>query len=218
MLFDRAVTSIGYCHVDRGCKIATHHLPGSNGIARSNENTFFVGSTTRAEVRMLERQSDDSLVVSDVITYGSAFVVGIDLFVLTDVTIVENPMPVDNLSVDGEGAVWAAAFPSSKEVWEHLGDPVRHSCSSTALRIAFTAGNGLTSPGNGYNVDTVSCQGLIPRCKLVDRLCMQPFRSNGTNHIASGTTTVVHDTQRHRLFLSGRVSFSVSASSTLTSF
>jgi arylesterase/paraoxonase len=160
MLFNRAVTSIGYCHVDRGCKIAIHHLPGANGIARSNENTFFVGSTTRAEVRVLERQSDDLLVVSDVITYGSAFMISIGLFVSTDPAITETAMAVDNLSMDGEGAVWAAAFPSGKDLFEHLGDPLRYPSPSIALRIAFTAGDGPASFGKDYSVDMVSCRGL----------------------------------------------------------
>jgi arylesterase/paraoxonase len=172
MLFNRAVTSIGYCHVDHGCKIATHHLPGANGIARSNENTFFVGSTTRAEVRVLERRSDDLLVVSDVITYGSAFMISIGLFVSTDPAIIETAMAVDNLSVDGEGAIWAAAFPNGKDLFDHLRDPFRYLSSSIALRIVVTNGNGPASFEKRYKIDMVSCRGFRPQCRLADKPCM----------------------------------------------
>jgi arylesterase/paraoxonase len=76
MFMDRAVTSVGYCHVDTGCKIAADHLPGANGITRSNSDAdvFYLGSATRPEVRVLERQMDSSLVVTDVIRFGKFFV------------------------------------------------------------------------------------------------------------------------------------------------
>lgn len=72
----KADTHVGYCSVDKGCKIAAGKLPYSNGIARGVDgaaDVFYVASSLRAEVRVLERQADESLVVTDVIKHGSFF-------------------------------------------------------------------------------------------------------------------------------------------------
>jgi arylesterase/paraoxonase len=84
-----ALTSVGYCHIDSGCRIAAGGLRGANGLARRDEDTFFLVSQTRGEVRVLERQADNSLVVTD--------------FVAVD-------LAMDNVSVDKDGVVWAAGL------------------------------------------------------------------------------------------------------------
>jgi arylesterase/paraoxonase len=86
-LLGARLTSVGYCHVDSGCKIAAGGLRGANGLVRKGENMFFVGSQTRGEVRVLERQPDDSLVATDLIAVD---------------------MTMDNLSIDKDGTIWAA--------------------------------------------------------------------------------------------------------------
>jgi arylesterase/paraoxonase len=91
LLLGARLTFVGYCHVDSGCKIAAGGLRGANGLVRKGENAFFVGSQTRGEVRVLERQPDDSLVATDLIA--------------VDVTM-------DNLSIDKDGAIWAAGTSS----------------------------------------------------------------------------------------------------------
>jgi arylesterase/paraoxonase len=66
-----ADTSVGYCHADTGCKTAIGHMQGNNGIVRSRHNdTFYVANCLRGEIRVLERQSDDSLVLDGVIKTG----------------------------------------------------------------------------------------------------------------------------------------------------
>lgn len=63
-------SSVGYCHVGSGCKYALSGLPGSNGIARSRNETIYVTSTTRAELRALRRRPDDTLEVVELIYTG----------------------------------------------------------------------------------------------------------------------------------------------------
>jgi len=60
------VTSVGYCHVEEGCKLATPKIHDANGIASLND-TFYVANSLKASVTVLERQTDNSLVLTDVI-------------------------------------------------------------------------------------------------------------------------------------------------------
>jgi arylesterase/paraoxonase len=63
------VTSVGYCHVDEGCKLATPNIHDANGIASVND-TFYVANSLSGTVTVLERQTDNSLVLTDVISIG----------------------------------------------------------------------------------------------------------------------------------------------------
>ncbi|KAL1743409.1 hypothetical protein HDZ31DRAFT_40997 [Schizophyllum fasciatum] len=156
MFMQKPVTSVGYCHVDHGCKIALDKVPGANGIVRVSDDRFMLGSATRPEVRVLALSPDDTL---SVLSLG-----------LTD-------LPLDNLTIDEDGVVWAAGFPKGAElIQKHIPDPVNNPSASTAVRISCSNGN----------------------C-TIDK----PFESDGSGNIASGTTTVVHDAERKRLFLSG---------------
>jgi hypothetical protein len=65
------VTSVGYCHVDEGCKLATPKIHDANGIASVND-TFYVANSVKASVTVLERQTDNSLVLTDVIPTGKS--------------------------------------------------------------------------------------------------------------------------------------------------
>lgn len=68
-----ADTSVGYCHVDHGCKIAASGLVSSNGIAKASNDTIYVASTLGAKVTVFERQADNSLLLTDVIPTGKCF-------------------------------------------------------------------------------------------------------------------------------------------------
>ncbi|KAI4519243.1 calcium-dependent phosphotriesterase [Schizophyllum commune Loenen D] len=166
MILQVAATSVGHCHVDRGCKIALDKMPGANGIVRLPEHAakgaeeyktkLMLGSATRPEVRILERQVDDTLKVVGVYVHD---------------------LPLDNLTVDKRGTVWAAGFPKGADlISKHIPDPLNNPSASTAVRVSCVEG----------------------KC-VVDK----PFESDGSNNIASGTTTVAYDAERRRLFLSG---------------
>lgn len=66
-----ARTSVGYCHIDEGCKIAMDGLPGSNGIARAQNGTVYVASSKCGRIHVLEEQNDHSLVLVDTIASGA---------------------------------------------------------------------------------------------------------------------------------------------------
>ncbi|KAI5889211.1 calcium-dependent phosphotriesterase [Schizophyllum commune H4-8] len=167
MIMQVAATSVGHCHVDRGCKIALDKLPGANGIVRlpathqtgrlsKTDTKLMLGSATRPEVRILERQADDTLELTK--------------FLPSD-------LPLDNLTVDKRGTVWAAGFPKGADlISKHIPDPLDNPSASTAVRISCASG----------------------KC-TVDK----PFESDGSNNIGSGSTTVAYDAERKRLFLSG---------------
>lgn len=71
--FGAAWSSVGYCDVEFGCKYALSDLPGSNGITRAPNDTLYVTSTTRAELRALSRRSDNTLEVKDIVRTGTLF-------------------------------------------------------------------------------------------------------------------------------------------------
>ncbi|KAL1661824.1 hypothetical protein GGF50DRAFT_129178 [Schizophyllum commune] len=180
MILQVAATSVGHCHVDRGCKIALDKLPGANGIVRlpsdwagdkrdaatdgagEHKTRLMLGSATRPEVRILERQANDTLEVVEVYEHGKS-----------------SPfyLPLDNLTVDKRGTVWAAGFPKGADlISKHIPDPLNNPSASTAVRVSCVEG----------------------KC-TVDK----PFESDGSNNIGSGSTTVAYDAERRRLFLSG---------------
>jgi hypothetical protein len=69
-LLRRPVASVGYCHVNEGCKFAASKIHQANGIASVND-TFYVANTMEGTVTVLERQNDNSLVLMDVIPTGA---------------------------------------------------------------------------------------------------------------------------------------------------
>ncbi|KZS86894.1 calcium-dependent phosphotriesterase, partial [Sistotremastrum niveocremeum HHB9708] len=62
-------TSVGYCHVDEGCRIVAPNLPAANGITRAQDGTYYVASVL-AKVIALERQTDNSMILGDIIEAG----------------------------------------------------------------------------------------------------------------------------------------------------
>jgi arylesterase / paraoxonase len=67
-------TSVGYCHVDNGCKIAISGLHGSNGITRAQNGTLYVGNSKLGQIRVFEEQNNQSFVLTDIITLGMSMI------------------------------------------------------------------------------------------------------------------------------------------------
>ncbi|KAL1710422.1 hypothetical protein EV121DRAFT_275630 [Schizophyllum commune] len=203
MILQVAATSVGHCHVDRGCKIALDKMPGANGIVRlpsdwagdkrdaakdgsgEHKTRLMLGSATRPEVRILEQQANNTLEVVEVYTHGE--IVVSSPFKPSSAYDIQCPtygsnllsldLPLDNLTVDKRGTVWAAGFPKGADlISKHIPDPLNNPSASTAVRVSCGSG----------------------KC-TVDK----PFESDGSNNIASGSTTVAYDAERKRLFLSG---------------
>jgi len=159
----QAKTTVGYCHIDEGCKIAASKIPGANGMTRSRtNNTFYVGSATSGGVRIYERQADNTLLLVD--------------FAASD------GLPLDNLSVDSNGAVWAAAFPKGFHLLQRFKD-ITTNAASRAIRIT-------------HNPEAAESYLRLPNHK-VEKI----FEDDGL--IAQGSTCVVNYPEKNLLFLNG---------------
>lgn len=162
-VFGRRVSSVGYCHIHRGCQRVVSHMHGNNGIAKSENGTIYVGNAIHGIITIFESQTDNSLVLLDVISLDRG---------------------VDNLSLDSNGVLWAAGFPSALIFFlRHANNPSESSPSSAH---AITINTGSASfYGQKYKVEKL-------------------FEDDGA--VASGITSAVHDPERHLLFLHGLAS------------
>lgn len=156
----RKATSVVYCHIQEGCKYAARNMFSNNGIVRASNGTFYVAHTLSGGLSILEEQSDNTLVITDHI---------------------QTEYPMDNLSLDSEGHVWAAGFPNLLEIFNRYFVDPSILTASCALRFSINTGPNAFY-GEKYKVDKV-------------------FEDDG--RIASGITSVVHDAQRKKLFLHG---------------
>ena len=68
--FGLATTSVVYCHTDSGCKFAITKLQSTNGIVDAKNGTIYVANAVGGGVYVLERQTDNSLVLSEYIKTG----------------------------------------------------------------------------------------------------------------------------------------------------
>ncbi|KAM6502126.1 hypothetical protein JOM56_002103 [Amanita muscaria] len=129
----RASTSVVYCNTDTGCKFAMINMHGSNGIVKAQNDTIYVANVLGGGVSVLERQRDNTLVLSE--------------YIKTD-------RGIDNLAVDTNGAVWAAGFTNALTlVNKHFEDP-SVPCPSSALRISINTGPSAFY-GEKYKVEKV---------------------------------------------------------------
>ncbi|KAJ7829138.1 hypothetical protein B0H13DRAFT_2679930 [Mycena leptocephala] len=151
--------SIGYCHIDKGCKLAATGLPTNNGLASTGNGTWYLASTFNGGIRVFEEGNDNDLVLVDTIPtkYG-----------------------MDNLSIDKNGAVWAAAFPKMFTLLKQMTD-MDARAPSAVFRLAANTGADKFY-GKKYILDI-------------------PWQDNGT--LALGSTTFVHDADRKRLITTG---------------
>ncbi|KAF8971109.1 hypothetical protein BDZ97DRAFT_1787754 [Flammula alnicola] len=141
-LLGRKSSSIGYCHIEEGCKYALTKTHASNGITRAPNGTLYVGDSVEGRVDVLEQQADDTLVITDSIKT--------DYF-------------IDNLAVDADGQLWAAAIPFFMLAGKHMANPSLLS-PSAALRLSINTGpnsfygekfrveNARLFPGSAQNV------------------------------------------------------------------
>ncbi|KAF8160654.1 hypothetical protein B0H34DRAFT_697546 [Crassisporium funariophilum] len=133
----RATTSVGYCHLEKGCHYAIQNMHGNNGIAAAPNGTFYVANAVSGGLYVLEKQADNTLVLTD---------------------SVPTDRGMDNLSIDSEGSVWAASFPSAMTlIFKHFEDP-SIPCPSSALRFSINTDTKTATLGVKYNVEKVSAE------------------------------------------------------------
>ena len=74
-LLGAKISSVGYCHIDDGCKSAITGTHGSNGIAAAPNGTVYVSNSIFGGVLFLEPQADNTLVVSESVRTGTRYIV-----------------------------------------------------------------------------------------------------------------------------------------------
>ncbi|KAI0051220.1 serum paraoxonase/arylesterase [Auriscalpium vulgare] len=153
-------SSVAYCHVDIGCKIALPNILGSNGLTTAPNGTFYLANSKDAEVRVLEHHADNTLSIIDTIR--------------TDRLI-------DNVSVDEDGALWAAGI---VEALSFIAAAANSSKITPSSGLRITRNTGESSYfGENYKIE-------------------KAFEDDGSQ--IKGATSVVHDSRRGLLYLSGK--------------
>lgn len=74
LLFGAKGSSVGYCHIDEGCKFAIAKTYGSNGIAAAPNGTIYVANSLSGGVLFLEPQADNTLVLSESVKTGTQYI------------------------------------------------------------------------------------------------------------------------------------------------
>ncbi|OCB88463.1 calcium-dependent phosphotriesterase [Sanghuangporus baumii] len=132
-LLDLGWSNVGYCHAHKGCKVAADNIVGANGIVRGSDGKYYVASSTSGRIYVFERQTDDSLVLTDLIPLERS---------------------VDNLSIDQTGAIWGAGLVHALHLVNvHFETPSINTPSS-ALRITLNEGEG-SYFGEKYKVEKI---------------------------------------------------------------
>ncbi|KAF8915020.1 hypothetical protein CPB85DRAFT_1433223 [Mucidula mucida] len=128
----RPTSSVGYCHVDEGCKIAIGNLLNPNGITQAPNGTIYVGCALAGGVKVMERQADNTLSIVDVIP--------------TDTLN-------DNLTIDEDGFVWAAGIPKAAEAGNTMRN-MSNPCPHVSWKLGVNTGPDSFN-GQKYNVENV---------------------------------------------------------------
>jgi arylesterase / paraoxonase len=154
--------SISYCGPDSQCHLAaTGRFYFPNGITKGVDGLYYVAHSAKGKITVHSLQADHTLVKVDEIKLG---------------------IPVDNISVDAEGSIFAAAFPDPMKLILALDAPFATAVPSTVLRIRKVR-----------NVNTQGVVGYEITKVLEDK----------HGKFLPSTTTAVHDAKTGRLFLGG---------------
>ena len=100
---------------------------------------------------------------------------------------IEVPYPVDNLSVDRNGDIYAAAFPQLYKLSESASDPFNIKAPSAVIRIRKGKGR----------------EGVVLHGELGDLEVETVLEDDGT--VVGGATIAVHDAETGRIFTGGVV-------------
>lgn len=129
-----------------------------NGLVKGLDGLIYVPSSLLGMIDVYQPQPNGNLVKVDSIDGGYA---------------------LDNLSVDRDGTIFAAAFPDAFKLMASSKDPYNKNAPATALKV-------ISKAEGGYEVT-----------KAIE---------DGLGEILPGATTVIHDSTTGRLFLSGKSS------------
>ncbi|PPQ78885.1 hypothetical protein CVT24_012272 [Panaeolus cyanescens] len=141
-LLGHAGTSVGYCSATSSskwsCHFAIEKLHGANGIARSPNpanKTVYVANAYAGGLYILEEVEGKKLVKKEVAPTDRG---------------------MDNISVDADGHVWAAAFPSALTLTlKHFANPTKEVSPSSAIRFTVHPNPKAIDFGINYKIEKV---------------------------------------------------------------
>jgi hypothetical protein len=155
--------SVAYCSPTGTCHTASsnNRLKYPNGLSKGTDGLIYVPSTADGTVKVFSLQHDNTLKLQHNIRTG---------------------IPLDNISPDANGDLYAAAFPIALKTLKGMADPYGETSPSTVIRIRKTVASEFDGEAR-YVVEKV----------IEDK----------EGEIISGATTVRHDVKTGRLFIGG---------------
>jgi hypothetical protein len=148
--------NVAYCPPSGPCKAATHSkFRFPNGLVRGTDGLVYVPESAGGSIHVMELQTDGTLREIDSIKIG---------------------MPIDNLSVDANGDIWAAGLPKALQAIPAAHDPFGKAAPTTVWRVSKTP--------EGYKTFKVL--------------------ENRDKKVFSQIGTVQHDVKTGRLFIVGK--------------
>lgn len=145
--------NIGYCD-DHGCKIvASKGFTYPNGLVRGQDQRIYIPSSITGEIYIMQIEADHSL---------------------TKVKTLVLPQPIDNLSVDKKGYIFAATFPEAHKFLKSMQKPFEIFPSAAVWRIRRS--------GDNYEIERIL---------------------EGDGSRLPGATVAVHDPRTGRIFMGG---------------
>ena len=155
--------SLTYCRSDTGkCEVVTNQgCAFPNGVVRGRDGLFYVSHSASGEITVHE-YSDD---------------------VLVEVDRIHLNVPLDNLSLDKEGNVVAAAIPHSIGFMQAADDPYNRVAAAGVVMVRKRERTNSDTAGSNYDAIKV----------IEDR----------DGKLLPTTTVAVHDAETDRLFLAG---------------
>ncbi|KAI8669914.1 hypothetical protein LRP88_01639 [Fusarium phalaenopsidis] len=146
-----------FCDAETGCKTVAQNFKWPNGITRDKNNLIYIPCSLSGTIFIYRVLTDNTLEKVDEVKTGYS---------------------IDNLSIDANGDIWAAAFPVGVAIFKAYEDPYNSFPPATALRVRKVDGK--------YVVD-----------KVIE---------DGEGEFLPAATTVVHDAKTGRLFFSSVIS------------
>jgi arylesterase/paraoxonase len=164
--------NIGYCD-RRGCNIAYNSgLNGPNGLVRGKDGLIYVPNIIDANVQVFALTEDHLLRKLHTLS----------------------TLPIDNMSVDGEGDIYCAAFPQCHMWLKSSKDPFNINPPSAVVKISRT-GKSYQGKGRDANIESRNENDYVVEKVFEDDTGVLP-----------GSTVVVRDSKTGSFFLGGAVS------------
>ncbi|RDL41400.1 Uncharacterized protein BP5553_01379 [Venustampulla echinocandica] len=163
--------SLAHCTRSNDCKIAVDGLSFPNGLVRGLDGLFYVPSSMTGRIGVYSLSSTS----------------------LTKIDEIEVGMPIDNLSIDANGDIFAAAFP----------DPLK-----LIKEVKYVTG--LPLPSTVWQIRKVSSErdgeGKGKGRGSVNYRVWKVLEDSEGKLLPTGTTTAAHDAKTGRIFLGGVLS------------